>query len=102
MRRTESFIGVMRELDLFETRTTTFTPNGPDGKPAGPAQTVAEYFAISEEKLKALSDAKIRELLNNGALPQIYAHLTSLLCWDRLMSVTLARAAAGPAPANLN
>jgi hypothetical protein len=102
VRRTESFIGVMRELDLFETRTTTFTPNGPDGKPAGPAQTVAEYFAISEEKLKALSDAKIRELLNNGALPQIYAHLTSLLCWDRLMSVTLARAAAGPAPANLN
>ena len=64
LRRTESFVAMLTELDLFDTRTSTFNPVNPDGTPAGPPQVVAEYYAVSEEKLKALPDAKLRELMD--------------------------------------
>ena len=99
-RRTESFISLLRELDLFEVKQSTFTPTNPDGT-AGQVQPIAEYFAVSEEKLKALSMEKTKALVDNGALGQIYAHLMSLVGWDRL--ITLALAAQGQAaPANVN
>lgn len=101
VRRTESFLTLLNDLDLFETRKTTFTPTNPDGSPGQP-QEIAEYFAVSEEKLKALPESKIRELMDNGALSQIYAHLNSLLGWDKLISIALARQNAAPPPANLN
>jgi hypothetical protein len=101
IRRTESFIGLLTELDLFETRKTTYTPTLPDGT-AGQPQEIAEYFAVSEERLKALPDDKIRALLDNGALNQIFAHLNSLAGWDKLISIALARQTAGPSAANLN
>ncbi|HEY2481233.1 MAG TPA: SapC family protein [Caulobacteraceae bacterium] len=101
LRRTEAFVTTLRELDLFETKTATFTPSNPDGSAAGPPQMVAEYYAVSDEKVKALPDDKIRELLTTGALPQIYAHLTSLVGWDRLISLAMLRSAP-PAPANIN
>ena len=100
-RRTESFVALLTELDLLETRKQMFTPTNPDGT-FGQAQEIAEYFAVSEDKLKALPDAKLREMMDNGALPQIYAHLISLNGWDRLVNLTLARQAAAPAAANLN
>ena len=90
VRRTESFVQVLRDLDLFETRTTTFTPTNPDGTQGQP-QPIAEYFAVSEEKLKTLGDQKLRELLNNGVIGQCYAHLTSLLGWDRLIALAMMR-----------
>lgn len=102
LRRTESFVGVLRDLDLFETKSASYTPLAPDNTAAGPPQLVAEYYAVSEEKLKALPDAKLRELLNTGALPQIYAHLTSLSGWDRLINLAFIRNAQPLAPANLN
>jgi len=101
LRRTEAFVTALRELDLFETKTATFTPVNPDGSPAGAPQTVAEYYAVSDDKVKALPDDKVRELLTTGALQQIYAHLTSLAGWDRLINLSMLRAAP-PAPANLN
>ena len=101
VRRTESFIDLIKDLDLFETRTQTYTPTNPDGS-AGAPQTVAEYFAISETKLKALPPEKLQELLANGAVGQIYAHLMSLLGWDRLIALAIARQAAAPRAANLN
>jgi hypothetical protein len=102
VRRTESFITLLTEFDLLDVRKTTYTPQNPDGSPGQP-QDIAEYFAVSEEKLKALPDDKIRVLLDNGALSQIYAHLTSLMGWDKLISIALARqTAAGPRPANVN
>ena len=100
-RRTEAFVQLLTDLDLFETRNATFTPQLPDGT-NGETQQIAEYIAVSEEKLKALPDAKVRELLDNGALTQIYAHLTSLTCWDKLTSITIFRQNMPPAPANLN
>jgi len=100
IRRTESFVGLLKDLDLLETRTSTFTPINPDGTP-GAALPVAEYFAVSEEKMKALPDEKIRELLEKGAMGAIYSHLTSLLGFDRLVVLATARQTI-PSPANLN
>ncbi len=101
LRRTESFSTMLKDLDLFETRKATYTPSLADGTPCEP-QVVAEYFAISEAKLKALPDAKICELLDNGALGQIYAHLVSLIGWDRLIALAIGRRNPGPPAANLN
>ena len=101
IRRTESFVALLTELDLFDTRKTTYTPTQPDGT-AGQPQEIAEYFAVSDERLKALPNEKIRELIDNGALSQIYAHLNSLAGWDKLISIALARQTAAPGAANLN
>ena len=86
VRSTRQFVAMLRELDLFEQRTTSYTPQNQDGSPAGDPQPVAEYFGISEDKLKALPKDRLVELVGNGAIQQIYAHINSLFCWDRLMS----------------
>jgi hypothetical protein len=78
-------------MDLFDTRTATFTPRNADGTPGEPQQ-IAEYFAVSEEKLNALKPEQLVELRDNGALGQIYAHLVSLNGWDRLIGRALLRA----------
>ena len=100
-RRTESFVSLLRELDLFEIARSTFTPNNPDGT-VGEPQPIAEYFAVSEAKLKALPQEKLLEMVGNGAVAQIYAHMMSLAGWDRLIARTLARQATEVAPANMN
>jgi hypothetical protein len=98
--RTEVFVKMLKDLDLFETKETSYTPRLPDGTNGAP-QRLAEYSAVSETKLKALSPAKLAELRDNGALMQIYIHLNSLMGFDRLVSETLARkAAAEPQAAN--
>jgi len=89
-RRTEQFVQTLRSLDLLESKQTTFTPRAPDGTAGEPIQ-LADYFAVSEEKLAALPAAKIAELNASGALRQIYAHLTSMLNWDRLVTKTAIR-----------
>ena len=90
--RTEAFVKLLTELDLLETREAVFTPRNPDGTAAAP-QKIAEYFAVSEEKLKVLPAEKLAELRDNGALGQIYAHLVSLLGWDRLIAMAFQKAA---------
>ena len=98
--RTDAFVKLLTELDLLDTREAVFTPRNPDGTPAAP-QKIAEYFAVSEDKLKALPAEKLAELRDNGALGQIYAHLVSLLGWDRLIAMAFQRAAAAqPAAGN--
>jgi SapC len=89
-RQTELFVKMLTDLDLFESRQTTFTPRTPEGV-AGEPQLVAEFFGVSEEKLKALPTDKFLELRDNGGLGQIYAHLISLFCWDRLVAESLTR-----------
>ena len=90
--RTEEFVKLLNELDLLETRDATFTPRNPDGT-AGAPQKLAEYYAVSEDKLKALPAEKLAELRDNGALGQIYAHLVSLLGWERLIALAFQRQA---------
>jgi len=79
-----------KELDLFEPKEMNFQGNNPDGTPA-PRQKIADYFAVSEEKLKALPDAKLVEFSKNGYLAVAYAHLVSLGNWQRLVNMTLRR-----------
>ncbi len=98
--RTDAFVKLLTDLDLLDTREAVFTPRNPDGTAAAP-QKIAEYFAVSEDRLKALPAEKLAELRDNGALGQIYAHLVSLLGWDRLIALTFQRnLAAQPAAAN--
>jgi hypothetical protein len=91
-RRTESFVQLLRDLDLFEVREAVFTPTNPDGT-AGAPQKLADYFSVSEEKLKALPHDKFIQLRDNGALGQAYAHVVSLLGWDKLIALAFERAA---------
>jgi hypothetical protein len=97
--RTEAFVALLNDLDLFETKEAVFTPRNADGSAAAP-QKLAEYFAVSEDKVKALSPEKLVELRDNGALGQIYAHLVSLLGWDRLIAMAFQKAAQQPTAAN--
>ena len=97
--RTQSFVQLLKDLDLFETKKALFTPTNPDGS-AGEPQTFAEYFGVSETKLHALPAEKSLELRENGALAQIYAHLVSLAGWDRLIALAMARTPPTPEAAN--
>jgi len=98
--RTESFVQLLKDNDLFELKVANFVPPKADGTPGEP-QKIAEYFGVSEDKLLALKPEKLVELRDNGALAQIYAHLLSLVGWDRLIAISLARQAAEqPAAAN--
>jgi hypothetical protein len=98
-RRTDSFVQLLKDNDLFELKTATVPTQSPDGV-AGEPQVVAEYFGVSEEKLNALSAEKIKELQTSGALAQIYAHLVSLTGWDRLIALALVKQNQAPANAN--
>ena len=90
-RRTDLFVARLRELDLFEAKAATFTPRLADGTQGQPIQ-VADYFAVSEEKLNALSDKDLRDLHMTGALRQISAHLISMFNWERLIARAANRA----------
>jgi hypothetical protein len=92
--RTEAFVKLIKDLDLLDVREAVFTPRNPDGTPGAP-QKLAEYYAVSEDKLRALPAEKLAELRDNGALGQIYAHLVSLLGWDRLIALAFLRPGPG-------
>lgn len=84
-RATADFVKMIREMDLFEQKTVSFQPRDAQGNEVGPAQKVADYWAISEERLNALPAEKYLELRNNGALGACYAHLVSLLNWSKVI-----------------
>lgn len=97
--RTVSFVDVLKSLDLLELREQFFTPQNPDGTP-GERQKLADFYGVSEAKLGALSADQLTTLRDSGALQQIYAHLNSLLNWDKLVSKTMQVDAAAPRSAN--
>ena len=94
--RTVGFINLLKELDLFEVKEANHIGVDAEGNAMAP-QKIADYFAVSEDKLKALSPEKLAELRDNGALQQIYAHLFSLVNWDRLIAMAISRANQAPA-----
>jgi len=96
--QTDFFTKLLIDLDLFEPRQANFVPQNEDGS-AGEPQMVADFFAVSDAKMKALSADKLVELRDNGALSQIYAHMASLFAWDRIITESLIRRAP-PVPAN--
>ena len=87
-RRTDAFVKILTDLDLFEVKEASFSPPNPDGTPGAP-QKLADYFGVSEQKLRALSPEKFAELRDNGALTAIYAHMISLIGWDKLIALAL-------------
>jgi hypothetical protein len=88
IQRTVSFVNLLKELDLFEKKEARYTPT--DGSTTE-SQLVAEYQGVSEAKLNALPAEKLKELRDNGALSQIYAHLLSLMGWERLIVKAILR-----------
>lgn len=97
--RTLSFVQILKDLDLFELKEQFFTPQNPDGTTGEPVR-LADFYAVSEEKLGALPIEKLAELRDTGALQQIYIHLNSLLNWDKLVSKTMQKDAKVPSAAN--
>lgn len=91
-RATEVMVERFKELDLFEPKDMHFQGNNPDGSPAE-RQKIADYFAISEDKLKALPDETLREFSDKGYMAVAYAHILSLNNWQRLVNMTLRKAA---------
>ena len=83
-RATSEFIKLIESHDLFEQKSVAFTPRDAQGN-EGAQQKIADYWAISEEKLNALPAEKFVELRDNGALGAIYAHFVSLLNWPGII-----------------
>ncbi len=98
-RATSDFVSMVRALDLFEQKTVSFQPRDASGNEAGPQQKVADYWAISEDKLNALPGEKYLELRNNGALGACYAHLVSLLNWSKVIQKAVRTPPSGQAAA---
>lgn len=93
-RATVEFVNIVKGMGLFEQKSVAFQPRDPQGNPVGEQQKIADYWAIDEQKLNALSDEQFKQLRENGALGAIYAHMISLLNWQRVIT----RALQNPAP----
>jgi SapC len=87
--RTEATCKLIIELGLLEPFTMQAKPN--EGAPF----TLSGMFRVNEQKVIELPADKLKELVQNGVLPRIYAHLMSMSNFNRL----LARRAALPKPA---
>jgi hypothetical protein len=84
--RTEAMCKVIIELGLLEPFNMQAKPN--QGEPF----TLSGMFRVIEQKINDLPADKLKELVKNGMLPRIYAHLMSMSNFNRL----LARRAAQP------
>jgi hypothetical protein len=88
-RTSENFIKLLTEMNLFEQKTVSLTNRKPDGTEE--QQTIAEYFAVDEDKLTNLPNDKFMKLKENGALGPIYAHMVSLLQWPKIIQRAMYR-----------
>lgn len=85
-RGTDLFLNIMKEHDLFEEKTVNFQPRDANGQESGAPQKIADYWAISEERLNNLSAENFQKIRETGALSVIYAHFISLLLWPQVIS----------------
>lgn len=88
-RSTELFRDIMKEHDLFEEKSISFQPRDAQGNDSGDPQKVADYWAVSEERLNALPTEAFQKIRETGALSVVYAHLISLLLWPRVINLAL-------------
>ena len=89
-KRTEAFVDLLKEADLFEVKNTLFVRGGE-------SEHIADYYGVDEKKLGELSDELLLRLARSGALIAIHAHLFSLARWDALIARRDALAPAEPA-----
>lgn len=88
VKRTHAFTKRLRELDLLEQRTAQIK----DGENT---MVINGLFLVNEEKLRQLDEKVAHELLADGSMGWIYAHLLSLSNIDRLkMRIDRRKAAA--------
>ena len=85
---TIAMVDELKKLDLFEPKDMHFQGQNADGSPAE-RQKIADYFAISETKLRALPADTLKSLSDRGILAVCFAHLISLNNWQRLVNMTL-------------
>ena len=84
-RRTQEFVKLMDQHDLFELTPLALPRAKPDGTPDEP-QKVGEYLRISEKKLNALPKEVFLELRDRGVTAVMHAHLLSLGLWPKILS----------------
>ena len=98
-RSTTEFVAIIKRLGLFEQKSVAFQPRDQQGNAQGDQQKIADYWAVDENKLNDLPADKFNLLRENGALGAIYAHMISLLNWQRVITRAVAtsqqQAAAG-------
>ena len=84
--RTEAMCKIVIDLGLLEPFNMQATPDG------GDPFTLTGMFRVNEQKISSLPADKLKELVQNGVLPRIYAHVMSMSNFARLLSRRAARA----------
>jgi len=74
---TQNMITRFKELDLFEQKDMHFQGQNADGSPSE-RQKIADYFAITEERLRGLPEKTLKEFTDNGYMAVAHAHMISL------------------------
>ena len=77
--RTEALCRMVVELGLLEPFTMQATLT------AGEPLSLTGMFRVQEQKLADLPPDKLKELVHNGVLPRLYAHLMSMSNFNRLL-----------------
>ncbi|MEO0882379.1 MAG: SapC family protein [Pseudomonadota bacterium] len=86
---TVQFVDLMKKHDLFEEKSVSFQPRDASGQEIGEPQKIADYWAVSEERLNALGQEAFLELRTAGAFGAVYSHLVSLLNWPTIIQRAL-------------
>ncbi len=84
-RRTQEFVKLMEQHNLFENTPLALPRAKPDGTPDEPVK-IGEYLRISEQKLNALQKETYLELRDKGVSAVMHAHLLSLGLWPKILS----------------
>ncbi len=84
-RRTQEFVKLMDQHNLFESTPLALPRAKPDGTPDEPTK-IGEYLRISEQKLNALPKETFLELRDKGVSAVMHAHLLSLGLWPKILS----------------
>lgn len=84
-RRTQEFVKLMDQHQLFELTPLALPRAKPDGTPDEPMK-IGEYLRISEQKLNQLPKDTYIELRDKGVSAVMHAHLLSLALWPKILS----------------
>ncbi|MGE3143919.1 MAG: SapC family protein, partial [Hyphomonadaceae bacterium] len=84
-RRTQEFVRLMDQHNLFELTPLAIPRANPDGTPGEP-QRIGEYLRISEQKLNGLPRDTYLDLRDRGVSAVMHAHLLSLGLWPKILS----------------
>ncbi len=84
-RRTQEFVKLMDQHNLFELTPLALPRAKADGTPDEPVK-IGEYLRISESKLNQLPKDTYIELRDRGVSAVMHAHLLSLGLWPKILS----------------